>query len=362
MVLLRPRAVAGLLVIASIALSVHSAGDDLAATTGWILRTYGGSALESGPLNPSRVLSATTTSASFSALPVKSSSAVTLSEPLESPSGDVAGAAQNDRPATPTVRPSGGEPARSEINVSLTVPVPDSAPQQAPPLAGAGHASSSPTRGASRPRDELSASAGLPPQGAFPAVGPLSGPDLAAAPPTSEPTPAWRTPAGTSNPVSATPTPVPPATRLEIPKLGIDAPVVEARIVDGRWDVSSLTQEVGHLERTGHPGESNNMVLAGHVTLRRGGGPFLRLEELQLGDVVIVHAGDQAYVYRVVSKKYVSPTEVSVAFPTQEPILTLLTCASESWDAANKTYTQRAAIVCELLGRKASPAGGSQES
>jgi len=137
--------------------------------------------------------------------------------------------------------------------------------------------------------------------------------------------------------------------------LGIDAPVVEVPLIDGEWDVSPLTHEVGHLGRTGNPGEKNNIVLAGHVTLRRGGGPFLRLEELQAGDVAIAHAGDQAYVYRVVSKKYVAPSEVSVAFPTSDPILTLLTCASGSWDAANGSYTERVAIICELVGEKAAP-------
>jgi sortase A len=138
--------------------------------------------------------------------------------------------------------------------------------------------------------------------------------------------------------------------------------VVEAPIIDGRWDVSHLTQEIGHLERTANPGEHNNMVLAGHVTLRRGAGPFLRLEELEAGDEVIVYARELAYVYRVVRKQYVAPTEVSVAFPTTDPILTLLTCASGSWDAANRSYSQRAVIICDLVGKEKLPADGSRET
>jgi LPXTG-site transpeptidase (sortase) family protein len=166
----------------------------------------------------------------------------------------------------------------------------------------------------------------------------------------------------TPEPTRAPATPAPPATRLEIPTLGVDAPVVEVPLTDSTWDVSPLTQEIGHLGRTGNPGEKNNMVLAGHVTLRRGGGPFLRLEELEAGDVAIVYAGDQAYVYRVVRKKYLEPSEVSVTYSTSDPILTLITCASGSWDVANRSYTQRVAIICELVGKKTVPADGSQET
>jgi sortase A len=114
--------------------------------------------------------------------------------------------------------------------------------------------------------------------------------------------------------------------------------VVELPVTDKSWDMSVLTQEIAHLGGTGNPGEKNNMVLAGHVTLKRGAGPFLRLESLE--------AGDQAYVYRVVTKKVVAPTDVSVTYPTSDPILTLITCTD--WDAGKRTYTRRVAIICEL--------------
>ncbi len=140
---------------------------------------------------------------------------------------------------------------------------------------------------------------------------------------------------------------LPPATRLVISALGIDAPVVEVPITNKTWDVSGLTYEIAHLGGTANPGERNNMVLAGHVTLRRGAGPFLHLESLEPGDMAIVYAGEQAYTYRVVSKRYVGPTDVSVAHPTSDPILTLITCTD--WDAENRTYTQRVAVIAELV-------------
>lgn len=143
----------------------------------------------------------------------------------------------------------------------------------------------------------------------------------------------------------------PPATRLVIPALGIDAPVVEVPITNKTWDVSVLTYEIAHLGGSANPGEKNNMVLAGHVTLKRGVGPFLNLESLEPGDIAIVYAGEQPYTYRVVSKRYIGPTDVSIAFPTSDPILTLITCTN--WDAANRRYTQRVAVIAELVEEEA---------
>jgi len=139
----------------------------------------------------------------------------------------------------------------------------------------------------------------------------------------------------------------PPATRLVISTLGIDAPVAEVPITNKTWDVSGLTYEIAHLGGTANPGEKNNMVLAGHVTLRVGAGPFLYVESLEPGDMAIVYAGEQAYTYRVVSKSYIGPTDVSVAYPTSDPILTLLSCTN--WDAQNRRYLERVAVIAELV-------------
>jgi sortase A len=105
---------------------------------------------------------------------------------------------------------------------------------------------------------------------------------------------------------------------------------------------------VAHLEGTANPGEKGNVVLSGHVTLRRGSGPFRYLERLQTGDTVTVYAGEQAYTYRVVDKRHVQPTDVSVTYPTIAPTLTLITCTN--WDADDRTYTERVAVIAELVG------------
>ena len=140
---------------------------------------------------------------------------------------------------------------------------------------------------------------------------------------------------------------MPPPTRLEVPALNLDAPVVELPIQDKTWDMSGVTDEIAHLGGTANPGEKSNMLLAGHVTLRIGAGPFLHLDSLKAGDTAIVYSGEEAYTYRVIGKKYVPPDDVSIAYPTSEPILTLITCTR--WDAQNRKYTERVAVIARLV-------------
>jgi len=145
--------------------------------------------------------------------------------------------------------------------------------------------------------------------------------------------------------------PIAQATRLVIPALELDLPVVELPITDNGWDVSGITHEVAHLGGTANPGEKNNMVLAGHITLTRGAGPFVHLEDLEIGDLVIVYAGEKAYTYRVVSKGSVAPTDVYVAHPTSDATLTLLTCTN--WDPEQQGYLERLIVVAKLVESEA---------
>lgn len=182
---------------------------------------------------------------------------------------------------------------------------------------------------------------------------PPSPPDPAPTTPTSPaiifPTPGARlseTPA-IAEPAEETVDRPPPPTRLVIPAMGLDAPIVAVPIVDDTWDVSSLTYEIGHLAGTANPGERSNIVLAAHVTLKSGAGPFQRLEWLREGATAVVYAGEEEYIYRLVRKEYVAPDDVSVAYPTYSPVLTLLTCTR--WDAESRRYSERLAVIARLV-------------
>jgi len=141
-----------------------------------------------------------------------------------------------------------------------------------------------------------------------------------------------------------------PATRIVIPAIDVDAPVVVIPIRNGTWDVEQITHEVGHLQGTTSPGDSSNVVMAGHITLSIGGyGPFKGLAQLQPGDEVLVYVGDQEdYVYKVDSVKTVKATDVEVVYPTTEPILTLITCVN--WDPVQGRYNDRLVVVAHLGG------------
>ncbi len=131
------------------------------------------------------------------------------------------------------------------------------------------------------------------------------------------------------------PTPKPGApTRIVIPKIGVDAPVVEG---DG-WE--ELKRGVGHHIGSANPGERGNMVLSGHNDIF--GEVFRDLDKLDLGDEIIVYAGEVPYRYVVKAKKIVEPTDVSVMAPTTTPIVTLITCYPYRID------THRLVIVGEL--------------
>jgi LPXTG-site transpeptidase (sortase) family protein len=144
--------------------------------------------------------------------------------------------------------------------------------------------------------------------------------------------------------VTPFPTAVPIAgARLIVPRIGVDAPLIEAPIVGREWDISLLRDEVAHLGGTASVGESGNIVLAGHITIPGGGwGPFRELERMQPGDEIFIRNQDEVIRYEVTGLQIVAPDAVQIVFPTEEDRLTLITCAD--WDEELGTYTARIAV------------------
>lgn len=138
------------------------------------------------------------------------------------------------------------------------------------------------------------------------------------------------------------------ATRVVIPKLGVDAPVVLAPIQDQTWQVDHLGQAVGHLEGTAPPGSNSNIVLAGHVTLSAGVyGPFAGLGQLTAGDIVTVYYGDQAFNYMVDGLQTVDRTAIDVTYPTNTGQITLITC--NNWSNEEGRYIERLIVKGHLV-------------
>lgn len=131
------------------------------------------------------------------------------------------------------------------------------------------------------------------------------------------------------------PTPGPEqAIRIQVPAIHIDAPVVQG---DG-WE--QLKKGVAHHVGTADPGKTGNMVLSAHNDIF--GEIFRYLDQLKVGDQVILFTNQRTYTYLVVDSKIVEPTDVEVMAPTAQPTVTLVSCYPYMVD------NQRIVIVARL--------------
>lgn len=116
---------------------------------------------------------------------------------------------------------------------------------------------------------------------------------------------------------------------LEIPALGVKAPIVGVLKLGKSWDVTWLGDSVGWLEGSAFPTWSGNTVLTGHVwDADNTPGIFASLKSLKYGDRFYIHAFGQTYVYEVRENAWVwSGSGVSKVFKHEEyDWVTLLTC------------------------------------
>ncbi len=115
------------------------------------------------------------------------------------------------------------------------------------------------------------------------------------------------------------PTPGPAqANRIQIPAIGIDAPVVQG---DG-WE--QLKKGVGQNIGTANPGEKGNIVLSAHNDIF--GEIFRYLDQLQPGDEIVLFTNRQVYVYVVTRTRILEPTDISVMESTSDSSITLISC------------------------------------
>ncbi|MFW6113701.1 MAG: sortase [Actinomycetota bacterium] len=123
-----------------------------------------------------------------------------------------------------------------------------------------------------------------------------------------------------------------------IPSVGM-----EEEIREGSDDEGELyaTLELGpvHLTHTGYPGWPGNCVISGHRTTFTK--PFNRLYEIKAGDPIYIENPRGLYEYKAYKIYYIDPAE-NVTLQTQEPILTLTTCAPEG------SATQRLVVRASL--------------
>jgi sortase A len=166
-----------------------------------------------------------------------------------------------------------------------------------------------------------------------PTIGPASGAATAARPA-----------APASGSASPTPAPGGALDHLVIPRIGLDAFVVQGV---GEED---LRRGPGHYPQTVLPGQNGNAAIAGHRTTY--GAPFYSLNELKAGDPIsLTDTAGRTFVYRVTGPpRVVSPDDVSVLDATPFPQLTLTTCNPRF------SATSRLVVMARLTGRAPLPA------
>jgi LPXTG-site transpeptidase (sortase) family protein len=104
-------------------------------------------------------------------------------------------------------------------------------------------------------------------------------------------------------------------TRVMIPKIGMDAIVVEGS------SRKVLSEGPGHMKQTAMPGEHGNAVITAHRDTF-----FRHIYELTKGDQIQVRRNGHLFTYQVTGKRIVDPEDVSVIRQTSDPQLTLITC------------------------------------
>ncbi|MDA3846906.1 MAG: class D sortase [Vallitaleaceae bacterium] len=102
---------------------------------------------------------------------------------------------------------------------------------------------------------------------------------------------------------------------LSIPVLDRELPIVEGT------DVEALKLGVGHFSGSVLPGENDNCVLSGHRDT-----VFTELDELELGDQLIVITTEGTFVYEIKDIRIVDKDDKTVIVPTDHAVLTLTTC------------------------------------
>lgn len=126
-----------------------------------------------------------------------------------------------------------------------------------------------------------------------------------------------------------------PESKLIIPKINVDVPVIYDVGNDYSSQMVAMTKGVAQFAVPGassHPGQIGNTVIAGHSSndlLDSGDYKFIfaQLDRLEIGDTIYANYNSIRYTYTVTKKEVVKPTDVNkLVYTTTKPLLTLLTC------------------------------------
>jgi sortase A len=134
---------------------------------------------------------------------------------------------------------------------------------------------------------------------------------------------------------SYAPEPVVPYGSMEIPKIALVHPLYEG------VTLNNIDKGPSHWPGTAIPGQAGNAVFAGHRVTHDH--PFLHIDELVPGDLVIFHVFGVRSVYRVTNSMVVLPEDTWIAKQTPQPTATLYACHPPG--SATNRYVVQMALV-----------------
>lgn len=158
-------------------------------------------------------------------------------------------------------------------------------------------------------------------------------------------------------PIDAMPAPASPYFGLWIPKIGINAPILDVDGSNEKEYLPNILRGVGYYQHKelpevtvdgSFPGEGGNIFLFGHSQIPGGSlenyqGVFNDLHKLVAGDRIVVYYQGQAFEYEIFEAKVVSKHAMEYLARTESETLTLMTCWPLGLDV--KRYIVRAKPV-----------------
>lgn len=139
--------------------------------------------------------------------------------------------------------------------------------------------------------------------------------------------------------------------QIVIPKIGVNLPISHGT------EGSGMDHGVGHVTNTSLPvgGESTHSVLAGHTGLPSAV-IFDKLDQLEVGDYLIIQVLGEDHAYRVTSTEVVLPDDTSSLGVKQgEDLVTLVTCTPYGVNSHRLlVHAERCEMPQDWLERKAS--------
>jgi len=123
---------------------------------------------------------------------------------------------------------------------------------------------------------------------------------------------------------------------VSIPAIGVEESLRSGVALD------VIDQGPAHWVGTAQPGQSGNVVVAGHRSTHSA--PFRDLDRLTAGDIVVVSdAAGFEMIYRVTETFIVTPDAIWITYDNGEPTLTLFACHPRG------SLAQRIVVRAELV-------------